>query len=50
MTKGLYLDGKTFQEAAPCIQRQFDDLNKQRQVKEIYIHTTDANNFQVICE
>ena len=44
------LDENTFEKAAPYIQRQFEDLNKQKQVKEIYTHftcATDTNNIQV---
>jgi len=46
-----YTDENTFEKAAPYIQRQFEDLNKQKQVKEIYTHftcATDTNNIQFV--
>jgi len=46
-----YTEENTFEKAAPYIQRQFEDLNKQKQVKEIYTHftcATDTNNIQFV--
>ena len=42
-----YTGANTFQEAAPFIQQQFEDLNKRKDTKEIYSHfttATDTNN------
>lgn len=46
-----YKGHNCFEEAAPYIQMQFEDLNKRKDTKEIYTHftcATDTNNIQFV--
>uniref|UniRef100_A0A8C6PQA1 Guanine nucleotide binding protein (G protein), alpha inhibiting activity polypeptide 3 n=1 Tax=Nothobranchius furzeri TaxID=105023 RepID=A0A8C6PQA1_NOTFU len=46
-----YNGGSSYEEAAAYIQCQFEDLNKQKNTKEIYTHftcATDTNNVQFV--